>query len=223
MFLTRLGFDSKMVVTGDITQVDLPREQDSGLIVVSDDPERVEGIEFIRFGDEDVVRHKLVRRIVAAYNEHAQRVGAGTAPADGLRRAAVLDVEVIGIEVALERAADRRRARGAVRAGAVLGGDRGGARRDRVRRRGPEPRAQPRAPPDRRATDVLSFGVDEDGVSAGPRELGDIVICPPTHRGPARGGRPRCVSPERHGSRDRRRRDAGPPGELMRRLMPAAG
>jgi phosphate starvation-inducible protein PhoH and related proteins len=73
MFLTRLGFNSKMVVTGDITQVDLPREQDSGLIVVSDVLSAVEGIEFVRFGDEDVVRHKLVRRIVAAYNEHSQR------------------------------------------------------------------------------------------------------------------------------------------------------
>ncbi|MGH2876051.1 MAG: PhoH family protein, partial [Solirubrobacteraceae bacterium] len=73
MFLTRLGFNSKMVVTGDITQVDLPREQDSGLIVVSDILDGVEGIEFVRFGEEDVVRHKLVRRIVAAYDEHAQR------------------------------------------------------------------------------------------------------------------------------------------------------
>jgi phosphate starvation-inducible protein PhoH and related proteins len=73
MFLTRLGFNSKMVVTGDITQVDLPREQDSGLIVVSDILQGVEGIEFVRFGEEDVVRHKLVRRIVAAYNEHSQR------------------------------------------------------------------------------------------------------------------------------------------------------
>ncbi|MFZ1993249.1 MAG: PhoH family protein [Solirubrobacteraceae bacterium] len=73
MFLTRLGFNSRMVVTGDITQVDLPREQDSGLIVVSDILESVEGIDFVRFGDEDVVRHKLVRRIVAAYNEHTQR------------------------------------------------------------------------------------------------------------------------------------------------------
>ena len=73
MFLTRLGFNSRMVVTGDITQVDLPREQDSGLIVVSDILNTVEGIDFVRFGDEDVVRHKLVRRIVAAYNEHAQR------------------------------------------------------------------------------------------------------------------------------------------------------
>jgi phosphate starvation-inducible PhoH-like protein len=74
MFLTRLGFNSKMVVTGDITQIDLPRDQDSGLVVVADILKDVEGIEFVRFGDEDVVRHKMVRRIVAAYNEHAQRL-----------------------------------------------------------------------------------------------------------------------------------------------------
>jgi phosphate starvation-inducible PhoH-like protein len=74
MFLTRLGFNSKMVVTGDITQIDLPREQESGLVVVADILKEVEGIEFVRFGDEDVVRHKLVRRIVEAYAEHAQRL-----------------------------------------------------------------------------------------------------------------------------------------------------
>jgi phosphate starvation-inducible PhoH-like protein len=74
MFLTRLGFNSKMVVTGDITQIDLPREQTSGLVAVADVLNEVEGIEFVRFGEEDVVRHKLVRRIVAAYDEHAQRL-----------------------------------------------------------------------------------------------------------------------------------------------------
>ncbi|MGB0096186.1 MAG: PhoH family protein [Solirubrobacteraceae bacterium] len=74
MFLTRLGFNSRMVVTGDITQIDLPREQDSGLVVVSDILDQVEGIEFVRFSDEDVVRHKLVRKIVAAYNDHSQRM-----------------------------------------------------------------------------------------------------------------------------------------------------
>jgi phosphate starvation-inducible PhoH-like protein len=73
MFLTRLGFNSKMVVTGDVTQIDLPREQVSGLITVADVLDSVEGIEFVRFGEEDVVRHKLVQRIVAAYSDHAQR------------------------------------------------------------------------------------------------------------------------------------------------------
>ena len=60
MFLTRLGFGSRMVVTGDITQVDLPREQQSGLIVVGDVLSAVEDIEFVRFGGEDVVRYRPV-------------------------------------------------------------------------------------------------------------------------------------------------------------------
>ena len=73
MFLTRLGFGSRMVVTGDITQVDLPDDQRSGLVVIGDILGSVEGIEFVRFGGEDVVRHKLVQRIVAAYNEYAEK------------------------------------------------------------------------------------------------------------------------------------------------------
>jgi phosphate starvation-inducible PhoH-like protein len=73
MFLTRLGFNSKMVVTGDITQIDLPKDQRSGLVVIGEILDRVEGIEFVRFGSEDVVRHKLVQRIVAAYNEYAEK------------------------------------------------------------------------------------------------------------------------------------------------------
>jgi phosphate starvation-inducible PhoH-like protein len=73
MFLTRLGFNSKMVITGDVTQIDLPREQDSGLIVVNEILTGIDGIDFVRFGEEDVVRHKLVQRIVAAYADHTQR------------------------------------------------------------------------------------------------------------------------------------------------------
>ncbi|CAN5608212.1 PhoH family protein [soil metagenome] len=73
MFLTRLGFGSKMVVTGDITQVDLPRDQRSGLIVVSEILEGVGDIGFIRVGGEDVVRHELVQRIVAAYGLYSER------------------------------------------------------------------------------------------------------------------------------------------------------
>jgi phosphate starvation-inducible PhoH-like protein len=80
MFLTRLGFNSKMVVTGDVSQVDLPRDQTSGLIVVGDILTEVEGIDFVRFGQEDVVRHKLVRQIVAAYDEHTQRMAAELRP-----------------------------------------------------------------------------------------------------------------------------------------------
>jgi phosphate starvation-inducible PhoH-like protein len=72
MFLTRLGFGSKMVITGDITQVDLPRNEKSGLIVVGDILEDVDGVEFVRFGGGDVVRHRLVQRIVEAYDSHDQ-------------------------------------------------------------------------------------------------------------------------------------------------------
>jgi len=75
MFLTRLGFGSKVVVTGDITQVDLPREQASGLIQVQDILGSLDGVAFIRFGHEDVVRHKLVQRIVEAYRMHAEETG----------------------------------------------------------------------------------------------------------------------------------------------------
>jgi phosphate starvation-inducible protein PhoH and related proteins len=81
MFLTRLGFGSRMVVTGDVTQVDLPREQRSGLIVVGDVLDAIEGIQFVRFGGEDVVRHKLVQRIVEAYDEHSQREAPERSPA----------------------------------------------------------------------------------------------------------------------------------------------
>src|SRR6187549_4053756 len=75
MFLTRLGFGSKVVVTGDVTQVDLPREQASGLIQVQDILGSLDGVAFIRFGNEDVVRHKLVQRIVEAYRRHAEETG----------------------------------------------------------------------------------------------------------------------------------------------------
>jgi phosphate starvation-inducible protein PhoH and related proteins len=77
MFLTRLGFNSKMVVTGDITQIDLPKDQRSGLVIIGDILKGVDDIEFVRFGSEDVVRHKLVQRIVAAYNEYAEKQAPG--------------------------------------------------------------------------------------------------------------------------------------------------
>src|SRR5438093_5211128 len=70
MFLTRLGFGSKIVVTGDITQIDLPRGSRSGLVHVRDVLQNIEGIQFVEFGHKDVVRHKMVQRIVEAYKEH---------------------------------------------------------------------------------------------------------------------------------------------------------
>jgi phosphate starvation-inducible protein PhoH and related proteins len=72
MFLTRLGFNSTMVVTGDITQIDLPPDQRSGLVAVRDILDEVPDIRFVHFGGEDVVRHKLVQRIVHAYADHAK-------------------------------------------------------------------------------------------------------------------------------------------------------
>jgi phosphate starvation-inducible PhoH-like protein len=75
MFLTRLGFGSKIVVTGDVTQVDLPREQASGLIQVQNILGSLDGVAFVSFGHEDVVRHKLVQRIVEAYRKHAEETG----------------------------------------------------------------------------------------------------------------------------------------------------
>ena len=75
MFLTRLGFGSKVVVTGDVTQIDLPRDQASGLIQVRDILSSIDGIGFVEFSHQDVVRHKLVQRIVEAYKLHAEETG----------------------------------------------------------------------------------------------------------------------------------------------------
>jgi phosphate starvation-inducible protein PhoH and related proteins len=85
MFLTRLGFGSKVVVTGDITQIDLPRDQRSGLVQVGEILDAVDDIAFVRFGGEDVVRHQLVQRIVEAYGEHADRQAPELRPADRRR------------------------------------------------------------------------------------------------------------------------------------------
>jgi len=75
MFLTRLGFGSRVIVTGDVTQIDLPREQASGLIQVRSILAAIDGIAFVEFGHQDVVRHKLVQRIVEAYKRHAEETG----------------------------------------------------------------------------------------------------------------------------------------------------
>jgi phosphate starvation-inducible PhoH-like protein len=77
MFLTRLGFNSKAVVTGDITQIDLPDGRRSGLVEAIDVVSRVFGISFVYFTERDVVRHTLVQRIIRAYEEYDQaRAGA---------------------------------------------------------------------------------------------------------------------------------------------------
>jgi phosphate starvation-inducible PhoH-like protein len=69
MFLTRIGFNSKAVITGDITQIDLPRERTSGLIETKEILQGIEGIKFIFFSKQDVVRHRLVQEIIRAYEE----------------------------------------------------------------------------------------------------------------------------------------------------------
>ena len=73
MFLTRLGFGSKMVITGDITQIDLPSGQKSGLRIVREILEGIEDIAFIELSAEDVVRHKLISEIVSAYATHDEK------------------------------------------------------------------------------------------------------------------------------------------------------
>lgn len=70
MFLTRLGFGSRAVITGDVTQVDLPKEVRSGLRIVSDILDGIEGLAFVNLDARDVVRHKIVQQIVEAYKEY---------------------------------------------------------------------------------------------------------------------------------------------------------
>jgi phosphate starvation-inducible protein PhoH and related proteins len=73
MFLTRLGFGSKVVVNGDITQIDLPAGTRSGLVIVQEILAGIEGIRFVHLGAKDVVRHRIVQNIVEAYRAHGER------------------------------------------------------------------------------------------------------------------------------------------------------
>jgi len=79
MFLTRLGVNSKAIITGDITQVDLPAKQKSGLILIQEILTGIEGIDFIYLSDRDVVRHRLVREIIKAYDAYDQTAETNTA------------------------------------------------------------------------------------------------------------------------------------------------
>jgi phosphate starvation-inducible PhoH-like protein len=85
MFLTRLGFGAKAVITGDITQIDLPIGRTSGLIEAMRVVGGIEGISFIRFDDRDVVRHKLVQQIVKAYEAFTNGNGAGRPSTNSVR------------------------------------------------------------------------------------------------------------------------------------------
>jgi phosphate starvation-inducible PhoH-like protein len=73
MFLTRMGFGSKVVVTGDVTQIDLPKGKKSGLVEAAKILKNVKGIKFCQLKDTDVVRHELVKRIINAYDDHYKK------------------------------------------------------------------------------------------------------------------------------------------------------
>lgn len=74
MFLTRLGFGSKIVVTGDITQIDLPHDRESGLVIVEKILRNIRGVDFVYLSSKDVVRHELVQKIVDAYKIYGEKV-----------------------------------------------------------------------------------------------------------------------------------------------------
>jgi phosphate starvation-inducible PhoH-like protein len=73
MFLTRLGLNSKVVITGDKTQIDLPRREDSGLLEIERILKGIDGIDIVYLDSKDVVRHRLVKEIIHAYNDATER------------------------------------------------------------------------------------------------------------------------------------------------------
>ncbi len=81
MFLTRLGFNSKAVITGDITQIDLPLGRRSGMVEALDVVGNIPGIAFVRFNERDVVRHNLVQQIIKAYEAYESDQAANPRPA----------------------------------------------------------------------------------------------------------------------------------------------
>ena len=97
MFLTRLGFGSKMVVTGDVTQIDLPHSRTSGLVTVPEVLEEIDDISIVQFDGHDVVRHKLVQRIVNAYKAHDDEVGAARAQRSSPSGPAPGGVELVNV------------------------------------------------------------------------------------------------------------------------------
>ena len=209
MFLTRLGFGSRMVVTGDITQIDLPREQKSGLVVVGDILDGVDGVEFVALRR----RGRRAPQARAADRRRLRRARVAPGAASCARRSTAAGRREPARGGRARRRPGRRagppclRARRRDRRGG--GRPRGGrvrhARRDR--------RAQRRAPrqggPDRRALVPRRRRRAGWRRRARARRRRDL---PRAHRGPRRGGRPRRAAPRRHGPRDRRGRDARPAG-----------
>jgi len=93
MFLTRIGFNSKAVITGDVTQIDLPTGRVSGLVEAERVVRRIPGISIIHFDESDVVRHPLVQRIIVAYESYQNG-----RPADGAKRAVEAEPAAAGAE-----------------------------------------------------------------------------------------------------------------------------
>ena len=83
MFLTRLGMNSKAIVTGDITQIDLPDSQKSGLTQIAEILVKIEGIQFVYFSEQDVVRHRLVKDIIKAYDQFEHDSGSSNTNGQG--------------------------------------------------------------------------------------------------------------------------------------------
>ena len=191
MFLTRLGFGSKMVVTGDITQIDLERGRRSGLVEVGEILYEVDG-------------HQP-SPASAARTSSATSSCSGSSPPTASTRARRTDGDPTSptsrpsfapaVEAALEAAGvdDGHLA-------VELVGE-GGCAPSTTRHRGVD-----------EATDVLAFPIDAEDGPPGPRELGDVFICPDQADGRGRGRRPRHPAPLRLRPRDRRRRDARAPG-----------
>src|SRR6202161_4364933 len=100
MFVTRLGFNSKAVITGDVTQIDLPNARRSGLLEAIDILKKVEGLTFVHFDESDVVRHHLVQRIIRAYDEHKMHIAEQQMllPAGG-RNSEVKGIDVKSVDV----------------------------------------------------------------------------------------------------------------------------
>jgi phosphate starvation-inducible PhoH-like protein len=100
MFLTRLGANAKAVITGDITQIDLSDPNSSGLVAVKEILEGIDGIEFVTFGEEDVVRHRLVKRIIRAFSTMSQknRKSAEVPTGTGDRESGGPEAEPVGSE-----------------------------------------------------------------------------------------------------------------------------
>jgi phosphate starvation-inducible PhoH-like protein len=115
MFLTRLGFGSKAVITGDITQIDLPTGRMSGLIEAMKVCGNIEGVEFVQFDDRDVVRHKLVQQIVKAY-EAFTAAGGGTPRLSAPVRGAAVPADAGRVEPAAGAQRADREPAGAVNA-----------------------------------------------------------------------------------------------------------